>query len=266
MLGLTHQWSRKLSPVITNVAIALSANSYAGGSPAAVLNNTIVNAGSGIVAQAPWDAKVQSSLFVGCTNAVTRSGSLSTTVSYNGFYGNATNFTGYPGTYGMVLLANRNGTPSDVLYNIFNNPLFVSSDDFHLQTNSPAIDAGTPDWNYSDLCYSNVVSQGSSFPDLGAYGGPDAANWLEEVPLTPAQASMSNSNGVVRVHWGAIPRSEYQVQWTSNVFTAMTTNWYDVPNGWARATDKPTAVTVATNPTNTQRFYRVQSLGRTPGN
>lgn len=252
---------------VTNTAIWLSIGSYAGGGSATLINNTIVNAGRGIAVQDPWDAKVQSSLFVGCTNGVTRSGSLSATVSYNGFYENATNFSGYPGTYGLVILANRNGTPSDVLYNIFSNPLFVSASDFHLQTGSPAIDAGTPDWNYSDMCFTNGVSQGNSFPDLGAYGGPDAANWLDEVPLVSCEAFMTQTtNGVLKVNWGAIPRSEYQVQWTSNVLSAMTTNWFDVSNGWARATDKLTWVNVATNPPNAERYYRVQSLGRNPGN
>ena len=181
---------------VTNKAIWLNVGSYAGGGPATLINNTIVNAGSGVAVQDPWDAKVQSCLFVGCTNAVTRSGSLSATVSYNGFYGNATNFTGYPSTYGMVLLANRNSTPSDVLYNIFQDPQFVSTSDFHLQAGSPAIDAGTPDWTYSDMCFSNSVSQGNSYPDLGADGGPDAINWLDTVPVLPVQATMTYSNKI----------------------------------------------------------------------
>lgn len=80
---------------ITNNALWLYAGNSlaASGSSANLIDNTIVNAGSGVVAQDPWDAKVQSCLFVGCTNAVSRSGSLSATVSYNGLYGNATNFT-----------------------------------------------------------------------------------------------------------------------------------------------------------------------------
>lgn len=189
---------------VTNTANWLSIGSYAGGGSATLINNTIVNAGRGIAVQDPWDAKVQSSLFLGCTNGVTRSGSLSATVSYNGFFGNTTNFTGYPVTYGQVILANRNGTPCDLLFNIFQDPQFVSATDFHFQSNSPAIDAGSPDWAYTDMCITNGLSQGSSFPDLGAYGGPHACNWLDEVPVLPVTAFMTQTNGTVALNWGAI--------------------------------------------------------------
>jgi len=48
------------------------------------------------------------------------------------------------------------------------NPKFISSEDFHLQNSSPAIDAGNPDQTYNDT--------DGSRNDQGAYGGP-WGNW-----------------------------------------------------------------------------------------
>lgn len=250
---------------LSGTAFLMSVDSYAANGSLSFVNNTIINCRVGIDATDPWDARVQDNIFVGATNAVRVSGSLTRTVSYNCFYGNATNFMGLPATYGQVILVNRNGTPSDLLYNIFQDPLFVATNDLHLAANSPCIDAGTPDWAFTDMCF--PPSLGTSFPDQGAYGGPDAVNWLDTVPLLSAQASIAqNTNGIIQVSWGAIPRSEYQVQWTSNMLSAVDSNWFNVTNGWVRAVDKPTSVNVATNPPHAERYFRVRSLGRAPGN
>ncbi len=160
---------------VTNTAGWFSVGNYAGGSQVTIFNTTIVNAGSGVVVQDPWDAKVQSGLFVGCTNAVKRSGTLSATVSYNGFFGNAANFIGYPATYGLPILVNRNGTLCDVLFNIFQDPQFVSATDFHLQAGSPCIDAGEGSGASFDSYF--PPSMGSITNDIGAYGGPGAGQW-----------------------------------------------------------------------------------------
>lgn len=257
---------------INNTAVLLTAGSFPGGGQATLINNTLVNAGQGIVAQDPWDATVQSCVFKGCSNAVTRSGSLSAAVSYNGFFGNATNFTGYPSTYGQVIIANRNGTPSDLLFNIFQDPLFVGSNDYHLSTNSPCIDAGTPDWAFTDMCFTNGTSQGNSFPDQGAYGGPDACNWLDDVPVLLAEPrSISVSNNFVWLGWGAVPRSSYQILYSLTSPGSPTgpasNEWQTLPNGLVLATDKPTSFPVWSYPTtNNHAFFSIQSLGRTPGN
>ena len=49
--------------------------------------------------------------------------------------------------------------------NIDSDPLFINSFDYHLQAESPCIDAGNPDaqYNYTD----------GSRNDIGAYGGPN---------------------------------------------------------------------------------------------
>ena len=185
------QIQNNIFSTVTNTAIVLTSIPSDRGGQATVLNNIILNASNGIISQDPWDATVMDNILMGCTNAVTHTGSLSRGVEYNDFFNNATNFIGYTSVYGTVILANRNGTPCDLLFNTYQYPQFVATNDFHLQTNSPAIDAGTPDWAFTDMCF--PPSQGTSFPDLGIYGGPDACNWLAVVPILPVQATMTSS-------------------------------------------------------------------------
>ena len=230
-------------------------------STAGVINNTIVNANYGIRVQDPWDALVQNCILVGCTNTMVAVGSLSRNIKYNGFYGNATNFVGYNLTF-MAGSYWRIGTAHRVIHYSISCPILSLRDDFQLATNSPCIDAGTPDWPYTDMCF--PPSQGSDFPDMGAYGGPDACNWLDEVPLLPTTLAITRADQMMTLSWGAIPRSEYQVQFATNLLT-VGTNWLDCTNGWVLAVDKPTSWVVAE--TNfSQMFFRVLSLGRTFGN
>ena len=250
---------------VTNAAISMEVGSYAGGSPGTLINNTMVNCAVGVSATDPWDAKVQSCIFVGCTNAVQAAGVLSRTVGYNDFFGNMTNFTGYNANYGNWIIPNRNGTLSDILYNFSQNPQFFATNDFRLQANSPCIDAGTPDWAYSDMCFTNSLSQGNSYPDLGAYGGPDAANWLNTVPKLPVHAFMTQTNDAIWVNWGALPRSSYQVQCLTNLSNPGTNVWTDLAGGLVLATDKPTFLQVGTSTATNGMFFRVQSLGRNEG-
>lgn len=250
---------------VTNVAIALDVGPYAGQGQANVINNTLVNCRVGISATDPWDALVQNNIIVGSTNAVKVHGSLTRTVNYNDLYANATNFSGLPVAYGQMILVNRNGTPSDILYNIFRDPQFMATNDFHLISNSPCVDAGTADWASTDMCF--PPSLGSILPDQGAYGGPDAANWLDIVPKLPVQAFITKSDNVIQIGWGAIPRSVYQIQYITNFTSAGTNNWLNLPNGKVLAVDKPTSITISTNANALgKQFFRIQSLGRTLGN
>lgn len=250
---------------LTGVAFRTEAASYAGGGNPFFINNTVHNCRTGVSSQEPWDARIQNNIFVGCTEAVKKTGSLSLTTSYNDFFGNATNFTGYPPNYGQLIIPNRNGTMADLFFNIKDSPLFSDLDD-HLAANSPCIDAGTPDSAFSDLCLSNNPSQGTQFPDLGAYGGPDACNWLANVPVIPVAADISKSNNIIRVSWGAIPRSEYQVQYLTNWPSVESNYWQNLTNGRVLAVEKPTSLVVATNVAQGKGFFRIQSLGRAPGN
>ena len=231
-------------------------------------NNTLVNCRNGIIGVDPLNTTVENNIFVGCSNAVTDTGSLTRTVTYNCFYQNATNFTGYnTNIYGPPIITNTNGTPCDLLRNIYLNPLFLTTNNFYLQANSPCIDAGTPDWNYTDLCITNGASQGTSLPDLGAFGGPDACNWLATVPMLPAQLSLTKSNSLLWLNFGAIPRSTYWVEYIATNFNSTygTNRW--LTNSILIPAAKPVSIVVAPYPsTNKDAFYRVKSLGRTPGN
>ncbi len=269
--GWYPRWGYAQPTIIGNIfkdlsgtALLMDIGIYAANGSPIFINNTIINCQVGIDSQEPWDARVENNIFVGATNAVRTSGSLSRNVRYNCFYGNATNFVGYPTTYGKWILANRNGTLSDLSYNIGQDPLFFTAEDLHLNTNSPCIDAGTTDWAFSDMCF--PPSQGTAFPDLGAYGGPDAANWLDVVPKLPVQASTLVSSNVVQLGWGAIPRSKYQVQYLTSLASEGTNTWLNFTNGSVLAMDKPVYLVVATNSTLPQMYFRIQSLGRTPGN
>ena len=237
-----------------------------GSSTGTFVNNTVVNCWGGVNATDPWDALVQDNIFIGCTNAVTVSGSLSRQVNYNDFYGNATNFTGYPtNAYGPIIWTNRNGTPADVLYNIYSNPLFVAMNDFHLTTSSPCVNAGTPNTAYANMYFPPSIA--TNFPDLGAYGGPDACNWLTNVPELAVQLSLTQSNSFLWLNWGAIPRSTYLVQYcaTNLNATSGTNKW--LTNTTLIPANKPVSIPVSPYPTtNSKAFYRVRSLGRTPGN
>ncbi len=247
-------------------AFNMTAGAYPKSSTPIFINNTIMNSQGGVESQEPWDVRIQDNIFVGVTNAVKKSGSLSLTTSYNDFYGNATNFTGYPPNYGQWIIPNRNGTLADLSFNISQDPQFVGAGDFHLANGSPCIDAGTPDTAFCDLCMSNAPSQGAQFPDLGAYGGPDACNWLDIVPKLSVRASMSKLNNVIFLNWAAIPRSEYQVQYVTNLALVGTNNWLNFPSGRVIATEKPTSLPVSTGTTQSNAFFRIQSLGRPTGN
>ncbi|MCX7001124.1 MAG: right-handed parallel beta-helix repeat-containing protein [Candidatus Sumerlaeota bacterium] len=66
--------------------------------------------------------------------------------------------------------------------NITTSPLFIDIDkeDFHLQINSPCIDAGDPAEQYNDACL--PPGKKTSRNDMGAYGGPYNCNWHENAP------------------------------------------------------------------------------------
>lgn len=250
---------------LTGTAFLMENGGNPGGGSPIFQNNTIVNCGSGVIATDPWNATVQDNIFQGVANAVIVSGSLSRTISYNDFFGNATNFTGLPAAYGQQLLFNRNETSSDVFYNIFQNPLFVSTNNFQLQTNSTCIGAGAAGGAYENLC--SPPSSGSAFGDMGAYGGPDACNWLTTVPLLPTAVSAIESNNLLWLNWEAIPRSTYQVLYVATNLDASsgTNKW--LTNTIVTPAATPTAISVAPYPpTNHTTFYKIQSLGRTPGN
>src|ERR1039458_1384795 len=236
---------------VTNTAISLMQNGNTVSSPATMINNIILNASNGIISQDPWEAMVMDNILVGCTNAVTDTGSLSRNIEYNDFYKNATNFVGYTSDYGTVIIANRNGTPCDLLFNIYQNPQFVSTNNFTLQTNSPCIDAGTPNVAYMDVSF--PPSQGTGLLDLGIYGGPLAANWLPVVPITPAPITLSASRALKLTCNNVVAAGSYQIQSATNL-----TSWADYGSRfYMTATSNLVQYVDATN---NAGFFRLKSL------
>jgi len=141
-------------------------------------NNTISNArGGGVETRYVMDATIENNVFFETGKALVRwSSGEAAKVSYNCFYNNATNFSGYPGIYGLVITSNQNNDPSDVFFNIFLNPRFTDSTRFLLSNFSPCVDAGNP--AISDTCF--PISKGGANSDMGAYGGPEACGWLQQ--------------------------------------------------------------------------------------
>jgi len=243
---------------VTNHAVLLDTGSYPGGGSPEVINNSFINCGFGVSSQEPYDAKVQNNIFDSSGIAVKTSGSLSRAVSYNGFFANGTNFSGYPATYGQVIVQNRNGTACDLLFNIFQDPLFVGGGDYRLTELSPCIDAGeTSNPNYGDMCFD--VSRGTGISDLGAYGGADACNWMDPVPLLTTSPWMTCADNKPTINWDAIPRSTYRIHYVTN---ATDTNWKTLADFIAVAKRSSKDMTS----TNSEHYFRIQSLGRMPGN
>lgn len=239
-------------------------NQYISGNPIFV-NNTIVDCRTGFLAADPWDSTVANCLFIGCTNAVVDTGTLSREVQFNDFYNNATNFTGYGSTYGQWIIPNRNGTLADLLYNISQDPLFGAASDFQLLSTSPCVNAGEPGEAFANMCFPPSV--GTNYDDMGAYGGPDACNWLTTVPKLPADLSLTASNHLLSLNFAAIPRSTYQIKYIGTNFHASAGTNLWLTNSTLTPASAPVSMVVSPYPpTNKQSYYEVRSMGRTPGN
>ncbi len=191
--------------------------------PITVINNTVANCAGGVRVTDPWNATIQSCVFKGCTSAVTVSGSQSRTVTYNDFFSNGTNFVGYPSTYGTPIILNRNGTSCDLLYNIFQNPQFASATDFHLQGTSPCIDAG--EGSAANFDNSFPPSLGTVTNDIGAYGGPNAGQWVVPAPSNFLTLAAARYIGVTINPPSA---GHYELDYASAL--AGTNNWIQITN------------------------------------
>jgi hypothetical protein len=93
-----------------------------------IVNNIVVGNRAGIQAGSTFDPNACGGCLVG----------------YNNLFGNTGgNWLNYPAEYGDLTTTNANGTPADHAMNISTDPLFVGLDDYHIQSSSPAKDAGT---------------------------------------------------------------------------------------------------------------------------
>jgi hypothetical protein len=230
---------------LSGTAVLVEHGTYA---TAIIINNVIVNCTGGVNAGGTGNAQIQSCIFKACTNAVAVSGSNSRTVSYNDFFGNTTNFIGYPSTYGTPIILNRNGTSCDLLYNIFQNPQFISTTNFQLQTTSPCVDAGEGSPANFDCCF--PPSLGTVTNDIGAYGGPNAGQWILPVYTNFFTLSAASYVGVTINPPSA---GHYELEYTSAL--AGIGNWIQLTN-----MDLSAPFTYTEPVASPARFYRAVKL------
>ncbi len=160
------------------------------------INNTVVNSYAGVSARVPnFDTVIKDNLFVNNLTAVYRlgGGTGGLDASYNCFFRNIKNFSGYPGIYGVPIVANHNGDPCDAFNNIFLDPRFIEENRFVVSSTSPCIDAGDP--AIADVCFG--FSKGTAISDIGAYGGPDACGWLNHGFAPIITADPQNQTGCI---------------------------------------------------------------------
>lgn len=164
---------------LQGAAISMLDRSLNSGIPSFV-NNTIVNCNRGIWIQDPhFDATIINNIFYGTTaTAIERTGSNSSIAFYNCFYGNTNDFVGYPATYGDIVMTNPNGDPCDLGFNIFQDPLFASLNDYIFSPDSPCIGAGIDTLNSNstqhvcppyDIEGNPRPNPPNTSPDIGAW-------------------------------------------------------------------------------------------------
>lgn len=211
-----------------------------------VVNNTIVNSGRGIdIEYYPCDPVIRNNLFLRTTNAIYRTGSAFPIydANYNCFFGNKTDFFGYPGVYGFNVQTNLNGDLCDAFFNIFMDPGVIDPSRYLLSPGSPCVDAGDP--AIADECF--TFSLGTAASDIGAYGGPSACGWLLD-----AFAPTVSVQSFAGLTFTGLVSHTYSIDYVTSV-TA--TNW----TGLATNTlTQPVWTFIDTNsPAGTRRFYRV---------
>ncbi|MBC8527454.1 MAG: PKD domain-containing protein, partial [Candidatus Cloacimonetes bacterium] len=159
------------SPTLENVTINDNSVSYyfkAGGiycssySSNPYLENVTItnNSGSGIVCSG------SSLTLVNCIVSYNNGSGISSgspSISYSDFYNNEYgNFNNCGQWLGVNVITNANGDSCDIYYNIQMDPCFVdtTNGDYHLQSNSPCIDAGDP---------SSPLDPDGTIADMGAF-------------------------------------------------------------------------------------------------
>lgn len=137
-----------------------------------IANCVFYQCGRGAIGASATEFIIRNTVFQACGTALTKAPAIPADASYNSFFGNGTNFVGYPGSYGGVVWTNDNGTPADLSFNIFVDPLLIPAPDLVPGAQSPCIDGGSPGAESSDAAF--PPSQGTARNDIGAYGGPGA--------------------------------------------------------------------------------------------
>ncbi len=161
---------------ISNVAVEFDTETFSGLSTPLVANNTMANCQYAVAAYDPSDVTIKNNIVTGNNYGVWRNGTRSGTVGFNCFYQNGTNFLNYPGSFGQVVMQNRNGTACDVAYNLFMDPMLAAGSHVRLQPPSPCVDAGDGAGTFLDCCTNSL---GTTVNDIGPCGGPQACGWLQ---------------------------------------------------------------------------------------
>jgi parallel beta-helix repeat protein len=139
-----------------------------------IKNNIICGAGSGVVASGYC-------VYVGGYPVDCFWGNPQ--VSYNALWNNTNNYLKY---YSSNVDTSIGG-------NIYDDPMFVGGDDYHLQYGSPCIDAGDP----------NIKDPDSSRSDIGCYGGTygETYTYLDYQPKPPDSLSAVSESTVTILSW-----------------------------------------------------------------
>jgi hypothetical protein len=201
------------------------------------------------VYQGASNPKFVNNIVAQCSTGIRKTGSSATfndEVAYNCLFNNQTNFVGYPaGVHGTICCVNNNGTPCDIVYNIFQNPLFCETSNYTLSSSSPCIDAGNPGGAYLDSCFAAGACQpgslGTAVNDIGVWGGPSVCDRINP-PATTFTVAAQKFVGVTI--YPSTP-GHYRMEYTptlgsTNIWTQITnvnllsTPWtyidFDYPN------------------------------------
>jgi len=177
------------------------------GSSATIINNVIDSVGPfggwGIYLSSASDTStIKNNIFVNLDIAINNPFGSTLSLSYNDFWN--------------VGIQYRNGDyegPANGVGDLSSDPLFVDrgSGDYHLQDNSPCIDAGDPAAEYDDVYF--PPSKGTQRNDMGAYGGP----WTK-MPSEPPCVSVVSPNGGEQLEVG----DDYDILWVATDDVAVT--------------------------------------------
>ena len=153
------------------------------------VNNTFIG---------PIDLYYDRAIFAGVSNYEVLSSSNNNSISgfYAAFYvyqGPSEINVSYNNIWDVEYNHTGNGQAHYLEGNIFTDPMYVDSNDFHLQMYSPLIDAGDP----------TILDVDGSRSDIGCYGGPggESYQYLDLPPAIPDSIAYWSSNDTIYLDW-----------------------------------------------------------------